>query len=883
MDIHPLRYKEPGNLLERNQDLQNEVETLNENLENLRRAQWAVPTPDLASAHAEISNLKAQEARCQKQREDLENQITSLNDLSAMTDDDEKSALRDQVDDFRDRLRATQLERDDLNLKISQLHQQRLADIAVLQAVHTESAQAHHDLSLMREAPDANSQPDQPVHGDHETADAALRRLCAQLKDELRKMATIPGITAIPRLINMIPEDGGYLGVDNLAQFIRIWAIWLDILLKQLGNKTAVPIDLKCMEVKLDIKFLCNELKRVLVEIGKLKPGAEVTVRDIGELIKQVPSIIRHEETLRSRIAQLEADKECGGFIQNEAYEAALKNLHNQSRAALLQIGQEAEPSPDYGVSNFIDDATQYIQILQGSVPTLQREQKADNFMENSEALPQTDMRRVGEFRIYNALVNSYQELYHIIAVDHFNEEQPPGIGGKEQELKERDIADPSSFVTPLDINLLGQSVEAFLSFIRTRSWPGSQPDWIVSEANFEHVKVLSLALERAGHSIAQARASFDGLGLAYETDKNPVDETPEMSATSHTFEGVMSAYFALLLQLKFLWSTVSEIIYPEIPFPEGITEEEDSETVNMDDLHKVRLRMANLIRTIHGQEQPAGGKNTPTFVFGSVAHMKRIMLQHLLSAAYAALAQAEEELEGYIPSEHNSTTSGSGGPAIALAFPAVQISQFGSQFQAQLQGTTAPAPRSKKLWPLAPDFVPGIPAQYPQPGPVSQGINNASTTALAGPTTSFLPSLNILGPSGGIIQPGFHTSESYSGAPAQISFSSILQPDPQPAMNGPAPASVENPLYYSYDVLGPDGISQLTAPGKANPGMNTGLLNNWKSVHFDLPPGSSDLDERSSERVEDKSQTILEVATSSSEKQKAKAAVEYAGEEEEL
>jgi hypothetical protein len=611
LDINPLRYSEPGNLLERNQDLQNEIEKLKE---DLRIALRVVPTPDLTSAHAEIAKLKAQETRCQKQKDDLENQITYLTDLAAMTDDDETTALRDLVNDFRDRLRATELERDDFNLKAIRLHQQSQAETAELQATRAELAQAHHDLYTMRAAADANPQSDQPALQHNETAYATLRQLCTQLKDELRKISTISGVNSIPRLVDMISEEDECLGAGHLSEFIGLWAIWLNGITNELASKPTVPVDLECISAKLNIKNLCTTLRRVLIEAGKGSQDGEVTVDHIEGLIKEIPSIIQHEESLRRRIEQLEAkiahlQNTSPVKVSNLEYETAIRSLNDQARTAVLLIGQQNEPRPDYGASNYIHDATDHILILQTMLASLQGEEQADNVQETFEALPQTDDQRVEEFRTYNALVNSYQELYYIIAEDHVNEEQPTGIGGIEPALTERDFANPSAFVTLLDINLLRPRIEALIAFIRTRNLPGSQPNWTAFEADFETARALSEAIERASNSVVHAKDFLDR--QAYEEDTVPFEESPEADVRPESSESILSAIISALLHMKWLWQITS--ISPNLEaFPEGIgVPADDSELTRKDLLYKLGLNLSRLVEWVRNAERSRVGNKS--------------------------------------------------------------------------------------------------------------------------------------------------------------------------------------------------------------------------------------------------------------------------------
>lgn len=168
-----------------------------------------------------------------------------------------------------------------------------------------------------------------------------------------------------------------------------------------------------------------------------------------------------------------------------------------------------------------------------------------------SEAPPLTNARREYEFQIYNRLAYRYKAPYHVITIDHVNEQQPSGMveGGQ---VQERNPADPAAFVALLDIDQLIRSVEAIVVWIRQTRWPGSQPNWTASEADYGKAKLLSSALDGAGDSIVQARAFLDGHGPNFETDKSPSEESPDPGATSS--ESVVAACVAAVIQMQILW-----------------------------------------------------------------------------------------------------------------------------------------------------------------------------------------------------------------------------------------------------------------------------------------------------------------------------------------
>ena len=703
MDVYPLLFDEPTNLLEQNRDLKDEVERLRE---DLQAARSAVPTPDVVSAHLVIAKLKAQENRCQKQKGELEAQISDLNDLVGLTDNDQTIRLAQRVFDLQDQLRATESERDELDVKARQLHVQNEADIAMLQTLRASLVQAHDDLHIMRTIADASTQSGQSILNNNETADAALRRLCIHLEFELRKMAAIPGILSIPRLVHLIPEDHEYLSVTHLDEFIDLC---LESIPKLSGKKLTGLEDPDCEQAKSDIKLLCDELKSVFVRGGQMTQKEEVNVKDIQRLIQQVAGIWQHEEMLRRTITQLEEGKARfqTGICTNaghEQLEVTLRNLNNQTLAALPKIGQQLKPSAGYNAFNYIDDSVMFIQTLLAQLASLRDDEDEDIVEDMSEAPPLTNARREYEFHIYNRLVYIYKVLYHVITIEHVNEQQPSRMveGGQ---VQERDPADPAAVVTLLDIDQLIRGVGEIVVWIRQTRWPGSQPNWTASEADYGKAKFLSSALDGAGDIIVQATAFLDGHGPNFETDKSPSEQSPDSDATPS--ESVVAACVAAVIQMQILW-TIARDRFNKETLPEGIEQPGEFEPLDKDYLYKVGRNMVKLMDWI--RDRIRSTDNSIPVVFGSPEHCDRLALQHAFTAAETTLGQAQCELEGYIPKEGPApklsaaeklrfktpggpskyAAGGSGGPTTTAAISVSSMPGTWTEAQAQAQAPGA-------------------------------------------------------------------------------------------------------------------------------------------------------------------------------------------------
>jgi hypothetical protein len=142
-----LRMDQPGNLAEIVDDLQQENHNLRADLEIARRI---VPSPDLQAVNREINRLRTRGARCQVEKDNLQQQIIDQRYLATMSEDDQRVALRLQVDGLQNELETKKYEADALGILVRQLNDQIRGDLVVQQGIRADLVAAHAEIQKLR-------------------------------------------------------------------------------------------------------------------------------------------------------------------------------------------------------------------------------------------------------------------------------------------------------------------------------------------------------------------------------------------------------------------------------------------------------------------------------------------------------------------------------------------------------------------------------------------------------------------------------------------------------------------------------------------------------------------------------------------------------------
>jgi hypothetical protein len=237
--------------------------------------------------------LKSQEALCQRQKHNLEQEIEQLRTLASMTDDDEKIALMRRVNLLQGQFRTGEDEREALGVLVRQLRQQNTENNVVLQQIRVALSLAHKEMYKLRSVAEADGALEvaRPRLVKNKSAYAVLHRLLILLEDRLRRLAATPGKHPFPRLINMTPIDGQWLGVLNLEEFITL--IFHNITLLP-NNKSAAPEQPKPTE------GLDKLIKREAIEVlGGLLTQSRETERGDAEtmaMLEELDLRPRHDD-----------------------------------------------------------------------------------------------------------------------------------------------------------------------------------------------------------------------------------------------------------------------------------------------------------------------------------------------------------------------------------------------------------------------------------------------------------------------------------------------------------------------------------------------------------------------------------------------------------
>jgi hypothetical protein len=310
----------------------------------------------------------------------LQKQIADLRNLAAMTVDDEKIALRPQADELQNQLDAARYDVVRRGIPVGQLQGEKAENTVVLQRTSTALTAAHGQIRTIQQAAEADAALGMAGRlGDNETANKPLQRLCTQLEDRLYRVASLPGGSSIPKLVEMAPKDNiEWVNTESLVVVIdSSFDSSFDYIPLLTGGKPAAPRQQQQPTLDLDfvipipmapVELLGNQLNTPLEDYKKDCAQRQGTASDIEQMIQTHTNISQNDKSLTVRIKEFEADiaalTNTTTLVDCSQCATELRPLNEQAVTAVPDIGFRGRLPPTFGAAEYIDESARYIQEL---------------------------------------------------------------------------------------------------------------------------------------------------------------------------------------------------------------------------------------------------------------------------------------------------------------------------------------------------------------------------------------------------------------------------------------------------------------------------------------------------------------------------------------
>ncbi|PVH71077.1 hypothetical protein DL98DRAFT_577578 [Cadophora sp. DSE1049] len=322
---HPLFDDLPSNLEERNRDLRQENNILQEDLKTAREelARRPFPRDERMKSEAEIEGLNLIVTRQEEKIDKLRAENEELERHSRMTDDNVMESLRDRIFDLQNQLRVSTAQQDALRAKDE-------AE-AIIAAARAGLGEVH----------DGEGQPGIPncvrctvLQNGKLEAEERLRTKTGQL--EAFEKTCEDSVTTIKTVLERLEE--AQQEIDRLERLDPPVGGWSE------GDAAK------------ELTHIYDRLKNAMIEIKKAEPGHTVNLETMFELIDLIPHLFKFQE---DTIAGYAAHQEelTAAYQQIEMFEDTIKDYNDAAREARETLDPGTATDPNYDIMDFIHHA----------------------------------------------------------------------------------------------------------------------------------------------------------------------------------------------------------------------------------------------------------------------------------------------------------------------------------------------------------------------------------------------------------------------------------------------------------------------------------------------------------------------------------------------
>ncbi|KAG4433639.1 hypothetical protein IFR05_010885 [Cadophora sp. M221] len=382
---HPLFQDHPGNLAERNRDLEQQVHILLGDAKNAHEALDKLQpfsTKARAESVEEIKMLQHVVKSYKEEIRELNEKNLELENLGRLNCDDAKRALRNRVLDLQHQLLVAAAKRSD----------------AIRDKVKAEKL-----LATSRE--EGSDRP--PGNADctrcaflqkrRSEAEARVREVTAELKSQ---SAGIRGVEMLVAVIALFEETDLEVGLlSGLRKFGKPTTnsirrnFLLPLTVPSILSKTPIdPNQLKTSargsssdDAIRELTYIYDYLKAVMVKIKKADPGQSVNLSNLTKLLNLVPGLFKFQQEIKARFAAHQAEirdlfqdqqtkkesheVESAKMLQQvNEYKQTTQGYHDAARQARAKMDPGTATDPDYTVEDFIPQAVAAIEMLNNRI-----------------------------------------------------------------------------------------------------------------------------------------------------------------------------------------------------------------------------------------------------------------------------------------------------------------------------------------------------------------------------------------------------------------------------------------------------------------------------------------------------------------------------------
>ncbi|KAH7346168.1 hypothetical protein BKA65DRAFT_585012 [Rhexocercosporidium sp. MPI-PUGE-AT-0058] len=536
---HPLFEDHPGNLAERNRDLELRIRILEDDLKTAKgdiAGARQFSTQDKAKSEAEIKRLQKMVASYVEEIQELSDRNHDFEKLSKLSNDDAKTALRTKIIELRNQLRVTTAERNDAIRQKT-----KIEELLAISKEEDEGTPSSTDC--MRCTVDRKCRAE---------AEEQVRQLMAELEET--KATGIGGVEKLEVVIELLKaadEELGRLSGLRSPQPPPPSSPFRSSTppppppraTAPPGTSSKPPTAPKQPESGAggssnddairELTYIYDRLKESMIKIKKAEPEHRVNLVNMMELINLVPSLFKFQEETEAGFAAHKA--QMANLLQerqtrDKAHEAQLSEMlrhiqvyreiiqecNNAARTARQRLDPGTDTNPEYTAGDFIPQAVATIEMLNTkieqqinfnlSTPNEQHAQleslQVDNMSLKAQlkaaaslydkAMIEADRLRLEietqaincrrpEDKRRHAVYSNLDAVLHETRefIDGYKIEYPDFVVPNWiLDLYVIEYRDPNHLPTAEETNEIARKTRLVVEWMQDEDWPGSKPEW---------------------------------------------------------------------------------------------------------------------------------------------------------------------------------------------------------------------------------------------------------------------------------------------------------------------------------------------------------------------------------------------------------------------